>query len=129
MGSRRRWVAPATEETGSGVAALADVRLRCRPRARARGQSHRDPRAVVADRHRPGRGGRVTEGCGGGDGAARRISEGAARYVRRRGRVPEPPMTVTIQVIWWIGLVGALGATLVILKEVTLVLRALRDIH
>ena len=38
-------------------------------------------------------------------------------------------MTVTIQVIWWIGLVGALGATLVILKEVTLVLRALRDIH
>ena len=35
----------------------------------------------------------------------------------------------TIQVIWWIGLVGALAATLVILKEVTLVLRALRDIH
>ena len=38
-------------------------------------------------------------------------------------------MTVTIQVVWWIGLVGALGATLVVLKEVALVLRALRDIH
>ena len=38
-------------------------------------------------------------------------------------------MTVAIQVVWWIGLVGALGATLVILKEVALVLRALRDIH
>jgi len=38
-------------------------------------------------------------------------------------------MTAAIQIVWWIGLVGALGATLVILKEVTLVLRALRDIH
>jgi hypothetical protein len=38
-------------------------------------------------------------------------------------------MTVAIEVVWWIGLIGALGATLVILKEVTLVLRALRDIH
>lgn len=33
-----------------------------------------------------------------------------------------------IQLAWWIGLVGALLATLAILKEVTLVLRALRDI-
>lgn len=38
-------------------------------------------------------------------------------------------MTTTITVVWWIGLVGALLATLVILKEVVLVLRALRDIH
>jgi hypothetical protein len=38
-------------------------------------------------------------------------------------------MTTAIQVVWWIGLIGALPATLVILKEVTLVLRALRDIH
>ena len=36
---------------------------------------------------------------------------------------------MTIEVIWWIGLIGALVATLVILKEVGLVLRALRDIH
>lgn len=34
-----------------------------------------------------------------------------------------------IQVIWWIGLLGALVATLAVLKEVALVLRALRDIH
>jgi hypothetical protein len=38
-------------------------------------------------------------------------------------------MTTTLAVIWWIGLLGALVATLVILKEVFLVLRALRDIH
>jgi hypothetical protein len=38
-------------------------------------------------------------------------------------------MTLAIQVVWWIGLVGALAATLVILKEVALVLRALRGIH
>lgn len=36
---------------------------------------------------------------------------------------------MAIQVIWWIGLIGALVATLVVLKEVTLVLRTLRDIH
>jgi hypothetical protein len=34
-----------------------------------------------------------------------------------------------IEVIWWIGLVGALLATVAVLKEVALVLRALRDIH
>ena len=34
-----------------------------------------------------------------------------------------------IQVMWWIGLIGALIATLAILKEVALVLRALRDIQ
>jgi hypothetical protein len=34
-----------------------------------------------------------------------------------------------IQVAWWIGLLGALLATLVVLKQVALVLRALRDIH
>jgi len=38
-------------------------------------------------------------------------------------------VTTTIVVVWWIGLAGALAATLVILKEVGLVLRALRDIH
>jgi hypothetical protein len=34
-----------------------------------------------------------------------------------------------IAIVWWIGLLGALGATLVVLKEVALVLRALRDIR
>ena len=34
-----------------------------------------------------------------------------------------------IQLIWWIGLLGALVATLAVLKEVALVLRALRDIR
>lgn len=38
-------------------------------------------------------------------------------------------METAIQVVWWIGLVGALIPTLVILKEVAVVLRALRDIH
>lgn len=38
-------------------------------------------------------------------------------------------METAIQVIWWIGLAGALVATLVILKQVSLMLRVLRDIH
>lgn len=38
-------------------------------------------------------------------------------------------METAIQIVWWIGLLGALVATLVILKEVALVVRALRDIH
>ena len=38
-------------------------------------------------------------------------------------------MATGIQVVWWIGLIGALRPTFVIVKEVALVLRALRDIH
>lgn len=38
-------------------------------------------------------------------------------------------MITAIQVVWWIGLAGALVATLVILKEVALLLRVLREIH
>lgn len=38
-------------------------------------------------------------------------------------------MYTAIQVVWWIGLVGALLLTLVILKEVALVLRALAGIE
>jgi hypothetical protein len=38
-------------------------------------------------------------------------------------------MDRAIRIVWWIGLIGALIATLAILKQVTLVLRALRDIH
>jgi len=38
-------------------------------------------------------------------------------------------MQVAIQVVWWIGLIGALILTLVILKEVALLLRVLKDIH
>lgn len=38
-------------------------------------------------------------------------------------------MEWAVQVIWWVGLGGALSLTLVILKEVFLVLRTLRDIH
>src|ERR671939_1026374 len=34
-----------------------------------------------------------------------------------------------IEIVWWIGLLGALVATLAVLKEVALVLRALRDIR
>ena len=34
-----------------------------------------------------------------------------------------------IEIVWWVGLLGALGATVVVLKEVALVLRALRDIR
>ena len=34
-----------------------------------------------------------------------------------------------VEIAWWIGLLGALAATLVVLKEVALVLRALRDIR
>ena len=38
-------------------------------------------------------------------------------------------MEIAIQVIWWIGLLGALVPTLIILKEVALVLRTLNDIY
>ena len=34
-----------------------------------------------------------------------------------------------IEIVWWVGLFGALAATLAVLKEVALVLRALRDIR
>jgi hypothetical protein len=37
-------------------------------------------------------------------------------------------MDTAVQVIWWIGLIGALPATLVILKQLFNVLRALRHI-
>jgi hypothetical protein len=37
-------------------------------------------------------------------------------------------MTTTIEIIWWIGLIGALPATLLILKEVALLLRELQQI-
>lgn len=36
--------------------------------------------------------------------------------------------SVTLQVLWWAGLAGALIATLVVLKQVALVIRTLRDI-
>jgi hypothetical protein len=38
-------------------------------------------------------------------------------------------MEIAIQLVWWIGLVGALIPTLIILKEVALVLRTLGEIH
>lgn len=38
-------------------------------------------------------------------------------------------MNRAIEAMWWIGLIGALVATLAILKAVSLVLRALIDIH
>lgn len=38
-------------------------------------------------------------------------------------------MTTWILVVWWIGLIGALGLTVIILKEARLVLGALRDIQ
>jgi hypothetical protein len=37
-------------------------------------------------------------------------------------------METLILVVWWIGLIGALLATLVILKEVAVLVKALRDI-
>lgn len=37
-------------------------------------------------------------------------------------------METTLQIIWWIGLLGALLLTVVILKEVALLHKALRDI-
>ena len=37
-------------------------------------------------------------------------------------------MSTGIEVVWWIGLLGALGMTLLILKEVFLVVRVLRQI-
>jgi hypothetical protein len=38
-------------------------------------------------------------------------------------------MEIAIQVIWWIGIIGALIPILIILKEVALVLRTLDDIY
>lgn len=38
-------------------------------------------------------------------------------------------MDTAIQVVWWIGLLGALIPTLVILKEVALVLRTVGEIY
>lgn len=38
-------------------------------------------------------------------------------------------MNTAILIVWWVGLVGALIATLLILKEVTLVIRTLTDIR
>ncbi len=38
-------------------------------------------------------------------------------------------MTTGIQIVWWIGLVGAVLITLVILREVEMLLRSLHDIH
>jgi sorbitol-specific phosphotransferase system component IIC len=38
-------------------------------------------------------------------------------------------MEIAIQLVWWIGLIGALIPTLIILKEVALVLRTLGEIH
>lgn len=38
-------------------------------------------------------------------------------------------METAIQVIWWIGLLGAIAATIVVLKQVALILRALSDIR
>jgi hypothetical protein len=37
-------------------------------------------------------------------------------------------METAIQIVWWIGLIGALPATLLILKEVALLVRVLRHI-
>lgn len=37
-------------------------------------------------------------------------------------------METTIQIVWWIGLIGALVLTVVILKEVALIHKVLRDI-
>ena len=38
-------------------------------------------------------------------------------------------MRTAIEIIWWIGLLGALPPTLIIIKEVVLMLRVLKDIH
>ena len=38
-------------------------------------------------------------------------------------------MRLAIEIIWWIGILGALIPTLVILKEVSLLIRTLSDIH
>ena len=37
-------------------------------------------------------------------------------------------METTMQIVWWVGLIGALILTVVILKEVALIHKALRDI-
>ncbi len=38
-------------------------------------------------------------------------------------------METAIQVVWWIGLIGALAPTIVILKQVAVTVAVLRDIH
>lgn len=38
-------------------------------------------------------------------------------------------METALQVIWWIGLIVALGLTTALLKQVSLLLRVLRQIH
>lgn len=38
-------------------------------------------------------------------------------------------METPIQIIWWIGLLGALIPTVIILQEATLIVRTLRDIY
>lgn len=38
-------------------------------------------------------------------------------------------MEAAIHIIWWIGLLGALALTAVLLKQVSLLLRVLRQIH
>jgi hypothetical protein len=38
-------------------------------------------------------------------------------------------METALLAIWWIGLIGALPATIVLLKRASLVIGALRDIH
>lgn len=38
-------------------------------------------------------------------------------------------METAIQVVWWIGLIGALVLTLIVLKQVAVLLRVLRDIQ
>ena len=44
------------------------------------------------------------------------------------GPVTGEEMSTAVRIVWWIGLAGALAATLVILKEVALVLRVLGEI-
>ncbi len=38
-------------------------------------------------------------------------------------------MIVGIEIVWWIGLIGALIPTAIILKQVSVILRTLGDIH
>jgi hypothetical protein len=38
-------------------------------------------------------------------------------------------MDIAIQIFWWVGLIGALIPTLVILKEVALIIKTLKEIH
>ncbi len=38
-------------------------------------------------------------------------------------------MQTGIQIVWWIGIIGALGVTIAILREVELILRTLKNIN